>query len=362
MGCRIIDVVLKVFKNFDWGLFLGMVLLGAYGILVIYSVAPAAAREQLVFFAFGLGFYFMILFVNYRFLRFLAWPLLVLILLTLLLTYFKGTISYGAARWLSFGGFSFQPSEVVKLVMIIVLANFFASSRFHPESLKVYLFSGILIMLPALLVFLQPDLGTALVLLAIGLGLGLVAGLPVRNFFWSLLTLIITMVPFWFFLKPYQQVRLATFLNPNQDPLGAGYNVIQSVIAVGSGGWWGRGFGRGTQSHLKFLPAHHTDFIFASLSEEWGFLGALLFLILAVFLLWRLLLIAQSAADNFGVFLVVGVFTMLFFQIMVNVGMNLGLLPITGIPLPLISSGGSSLLTTMVSLALVQSLALRRQI
>lgn len=339
-----------------------MVLLGAYGILVIYSVAPAAALEQLIFFAFGLFFYFIILFVNYRFWRLFAWPLLLFILLTLLLTYFRGTISYGAARWLNVGDFSFQPSEVVKLVMIIVLANFFTSPRFKPESLKVYLFSVILVMLPALLVFLQPDLGTALVLLAVGLGLGLVAGLPVRNFFWSLSLLIIITLPFWFFLKPYQQARISTFFNPGKDPLGAGYNVIQSVIAVGSGGLFGRGFGRGTQSHLKFLPAHHSDFIFASLSEEWGFLGGVLFLSLAAFLLWRLLVIAQSAPDNFGTLLSFGVLIMLFFQITVNVGMNLGLLPITGIPLPLISSGGSSLLTTMVSLAIIQSLALRRQI
>lgn len=339
-----------------------MLLLSAYGILVISSVAPEAAREQLIFFAVGLLFYLLILFLGYRFFRFLAWPLFGLTLLLLLFTYFRGTVSYGAARWLSWGSFSFQPSEIVKLVLIITLAHFFSSRRFDPHPWRAYLFSVLLVLLPASFVFLQPDLGTTLVLVAIGLGMGLVAGLPRRYYLWSFLLLAAVAVPTWFLLKPYQQARLATFLEPTRDPLGAGYNVIQSVIAVGSGGLLGRGFGRGTQSHLKFLPAHHTDFIFASLSEEWGFWGAFLFLLLAVFLLWRLLRLAQSAADNFGVFLAMGVFTMLFFQMAVNVGMNLGLLPITGIPLPLISSGGSSLLTTLVSLALVQSLALRRQI
>jgi len=215
--------------------------------------------------------------------------------------------------------------------------------------------------LPIFLIFRQPDLGTTLVILAVWLGMILAQGLELK-FLLSLLILSAVGLPFsWLFLKDYQKLRILTFLNPESDPLGAGYNLIQAMIAVGAGGIFGRGLGRGTQSQLAFLPEARTDFIFASLAEELGLFGSLILLLLFLFLSLRILKAAREAPDDFGYYLCAGVFSLLTFQVFVNVGVNIGILPITGITLPLVSQGGSSVLAVMTCLGLVESVARARK-
>lgn len=350
------------FKNFDWGLFLATILLLSFGLLVIYSTSPEAAKEQLIFAVLGLSAYLFVLSFDYNILKAFAGVLYLFSLLLLLFTYFWGAVFHGAARWFALGGVTFQPSEISKFIIILALGAFFSSRFWDKFSLRSFGLSLFAVLLPVAFVYLQPDLGTALILLAIWLGIAVIAG--VRPLFLLLLLGIFSLssIPLFFSLKDYQQQRILTFFNPSRDPLGSGYHVGQSLIAVGSGQLFGRGFGRGTQSHLKFLPAYHTDFIFAALAEEWGFIGSFALLVLISFFLWRLLKVSISATDDFGLLVAVGVFSMIFFQTAVSIGMNLGLMPVTGIPLPLISSGGSSLITTLVALGLAQSVAMRRKI
>ncbi len=339
-----------------------MLLLSSFGLLVIYSVSGPAAKDQLIYFILGLLLYFALSAVDYHYLKNLAGFLYGLVLILVLVTHFFGVHSFGASRWLSFGSFVWQPSELSKLALILTLAGVFSLGRFNRDSKTRYLLSFLLTIVSAGLVYFQPDLGTALVIIAIWLGMTVVSGIPWRYFLGLIGSLLAFSVPLLILLKDYQRERLLTFINPTLDPLGSGYNVIQAIIAVGSGGIFGQGFGRGTQSHLKFLPAHHTDFIFAALAEEWGLVGSVVLLILLTVLFFSILRLIKSAPDDFGILIAAGVLTMLIFQTVVNVGMNLGLTPITGIPLPLISSGGSSLLITMAALGLIQSIALRRQI
>jgi rod shape determining protein RodA len=214
-----------------------------------------------------------------------------------------------------------------------------------------------LLFFPALFVFLQPDLGSCLVIVFIWLGMVFAKGVKARWLVSGLAFLALFLPLSWHFLKDYQRQRIYNFLQPQNDPLGSGFNVIQSIITVGSGKIFGRGLGRGTQSQLRFLPERHTDFIFASLAEEIGFLGVIVLLSLFFFLLWRILIVAKNAADSFAYFICLGVFNLIFIQVFINIGMNLGILPITGITLPLISYGGSSLISTMICLGLVSSLS-----
>lgn len=338
------------------------VLLSTFGLLVLYSLSPEAAKEQLLFFGVGLVLYFIAASLDYHYFVSFSLILYIFILILVAATHFLGVTAFGSSRWLSVSGINLQPSELSKLAVILALASFLSSARYRANSFISYLSSALIVLLPAVVVFLQPDLGTALVIIAIWVGMVFTAGVNSRLLMASLGSLIILAFPFWLVLKDYQRSRFLSFFSPTSDPLGAGYNVIQSIIAVGSGGIFGRGFGRGTQSHLKFLPARHTDFIFASLSEEWGLIGGLILLFLFIFLAYRIIRILSQAPDNLGLLIASGVLTMLFFQTTVNIGMNLGLMPITGIPLPLISSGGSSLVMTLFCLGLVQSIALRRKI
>ena len=211
-------------------------------------------------------------------------------------------------------------------------------------------------LLPALLIFFQPDLGSSLVLLFSWLGILIGAGFDWRLAVLGGATLLSSPFLFWRFLQDYQQQRILSFLNPTSDPLGAGYNLIQATVAVGSGQFLGRGLGRGTQSHLRFLPERHTDFIFASLAEELGFLGSAVLIFALVVLLWRILVIAQKSRDQFGFLISLGIFSLIFTQTFINIGINLGILPITGITLPLVSYGGSSLLAISICLGIIQNI------
>jgi rod shape determining protein RodA len=289
-------------------------------------------------------------------------PLLYLFTLGLLVVVMAiGVSSLGAQRSVSIGGITFQFSEVAKVLMIIVLAKFFADRRDRIGSPLVIGLGLVLIGIPVLLVFRQPDLGTSLVFVAIFFGIAFMAGARI----WQLVSLVAiagaSFPVIWSLLKDYQRARLTAFLDPYSDPQGAGWNIIQSLIAVGSGGAMGKGLTAGTQSPLGYLPIAESDFIFSGLAEDLGFAGAVILFVLYVVLLVAALRIAFRARDPFGMLIGTGVATMILFQILVNVGMAISLMPVTGIPLPFISHGGSSLVSICFALGVLQSISMRRE-
>lgn len=272
-----------------------------------------------------------------------------------------GQSALGAQRWIQIGPINLQPSEFSKLIMIIALANLldkkWGKLNTFREIIPVFLY----IALPFLLVLKQPDLGTSLVFLAILFGMIFVAGISIKHLMLIFASGAAIMPIFWHFLKDYQKKRLTVFIDPNVDPLGSGYHIIQSKIAIGSGMLFGKGLFGGTQSQLNFLPENHTDFIFAVIGEELGFIGAVIILMLYFILLYRGIKIASTAPDNFGTLLAAGITTMLTFHVLVNVGMTAGIMPVTGIPLPLMSYGVSSLTTNMLSVGILLNIYMRRQ-
>lgn len=350
----------SLLKHFDFFLFLPMFLLLCYGIVVVRSFSVESARTQTFFALAGLGGYMLLSIVDYKIWQQLATWIYICTSGLLLLTFLVGVVSRGSARWLSVGGaIAFQPSEFAKIAVVIAIAFFLTSRWWVGNNFLSFLLSLAVISIPAGLVFLQPDLGTAILLISIWIILLLGAKVNLAY----MLTLgtigLVSAIPLWSLLHSYQKERILTFFNPTRDPLGTGYHVIQSQIAAGSGMLTGRGYGQGTQSHLQFLPDFKTDFIFAALAEEWGFVGAMLLLLLFGILFYKIFQVAKNTKSSFGFFLTLGVLAMVFVQTAINIGMNLGVMPVTGIPLPLISVGGSSMLATIWALGLVQSVAMR---
>lgn len=355
------------YRRVDWFL-LGLVLLiSALGLMEIYSAThrtrfAGAYERQIYWILAGLVLMFVMTLIDYHSLLEQV-PLVYLVSVALLVVVLVvGRKVFGSRRWIPLaGGFHFQVSEFVKLVIILVMARYFSESRQEqvttPDLIKVGLLAGI----PMGLVLMQPDLGTALTYTPIVMMALLLAGIRLKHVAVIALLFALAMPAAWYFgLKPYQKARLTTFLNPEEDPLKAGYQLTQSKIAVGSGGLWGKGTAKGTQTQLWFLPVPHTDFIFAAFAEEHGFFGVLAALLLYFMVLMRLIHNAQTAPDRAGMFIVMGVVGVLLFHILVNVGMVIGLMPVTGIPLPLMSYGGSSVLFTFMALGLVNNVRLRR--
>ncbi len=327
-------------------------LLAILGVVAIFSSSPSLAISQAIFIVLGLGVYFGLSYIDYRTIQSLIRPSYILILILLVIVFLIGYETRGSVRWIPLGLFNLQPSEFAKPVLILCLAAFWTK---HLPTWK-NIFLSLLIILPvAALIFKQPDLGTTLTVLFIWVSMLIASNISFAKL--SLLgVLTLAIAPLgWFTLKSYQKQRFVSFLSPQNDPQGVGYNVIQSTIAVGSGELTGRGLGRGTQSHLQFLPEFRTDFIFASITEELGLLGSLIVMTLYVAIFIFLFRILSRSSDRFGELITVGVSTMLFIQIVINIGMNTGLLPVTGITLPLLSYGGSSVLTIMMALGLVGS-------
>ncbi len=348
-------------KRIDPYLVLPLVLILSFSLVVIYSGNVNLALQHLLFSAIGLLIIVSLPLIDYRYVARVS-PLLYLGLLVILaIVLLFGQEARGSMRWLDLGPFRFQPSEFAKVILIIFLARYLSSQPVGRLSLKKAIVTLIIFILPTALVFAQPDLGTAVTFMGVGLGLLFVGGVS-WWFMGSGLVLFILSLPLvWNLMKDYQKQRIAVFLKPESDTLGSGYNVIQAIIAVGSGQLLGRGFGRGTQSHLRFLPEQHTDFIFATLAEEWGLLGVGLLLFFLMVLVYRILIIAQRSKTSFGYYLCLGVVLLLMIQIIINVGMNLGLMPVTGLPLPFVSYGGSALLAYSVALGLVHSIAVQDQ-
>ncbi|HEB01595.1 MAG TPA: rod shape-determining protein RodA [Candidatus Portnoybacteria bacterium] len=358
---------LEKIKNLDWIMLTVIFLLIGLGLVTIastlYPTNLINFKRQIIFAGFGLALMLLISFLNYRVLKNYTLGLIFLYLISiglLVAVLFWGTKIRGSSSWFSLGPLSLQPVEILKPVLIIVLAKYFADHYREMYRLRHLFISGLIVALPAGLILIQPDLGSLLVIIGIWLGLMILSGIKLRHLLLlGVVGCLITLLSWFFFLQDYQKARILAFINPNLDPLGQGYNVIQSIIAVGSGGLLGKGLGQGTQSQLNFLPEQHTDFIFAVVAEEWGFIGVLFVLILFGVLFFRLIKVALASSDNFGRLLSAGVAIMLFFHLIINIGMNMGLVPITGIPLPLLSYGGSSLVATLISLGLVQGVKIR---
>ena len=355
-------------RKFDPWLVLLALGLVVFGLIVLRSatlLSGTAVNRQLliqgVYAAVGLLLMLGLTFVDYRVIGTLA-PLIYAGTVAILgLVLVAGTNLYGAQRWIAVGPFSFQPSELAKVALVICLARFWASREGQTQRLRTLLLSLLIVAVPVALVYRQPDLGTSLVLLATWFGIAFAAGASLR---WLGGLLVVPLLGFplvWRVMHDYMRRRLTTFLAPEKDPLGEGYNLIQARISVGSGGWWGRGLGNGSQTQLNFLRVQHSDFIFAVLGEELGFMGAVVLLCLYGLLFWRCLRVATLSRDTFGRLLAVGATSMLLFQTFVNVGMNIGLLPVTGIPLPFISAGGSSLISIFISLGILQSVLVHSQ-
>lgn len=332
-------------QRLDWFILTIAVFLSSLGLLSLSAIDQSIFSDQVINILVGWIFFFTLAFLPYQLLKRASWPIAVFSLILLTLPLLLGTIIRGASRWLDLGPFSLQPSELAKPLIII-----FLSSQ-----------TNILISLAAIfpffvLVFWQPDLGSSLVLLSAWAGINFYQK-KTRRYFLAIIALGLLLLPIaWSILAPFQKARITAFLNPENDPLGSSYQSRQAIITVGSGQIIGRGLGLGSQSRLAFLPERHNDLLFASFVEAFGFLGGLSVIVAYLVLFWHLFGLSEKITDPFGQKFIIGTTTMLFFQALVNIGMNLGLLPITGLNLPLFSYGGSSYLSTMICLGIIQAI------
>lgn len=349
-------------QNLDLVLVALTVVIAAIGLMTVYSASATDFRRQALYFGLGVVAYLVAAVCDYRHLRRVAFGAYVGMLLLLLAVHMVGHSALGARRWLAVGGFPIEPSEFSKLMFLVTLAAFFARFEGRQRQLTTFLGALALAAPPIALILLQPDLGTAMVFGALLVGIVLLAGTSRLHLAaaGAVAVAILPLVPH--LLHGYQKRRLEIFLDPTRDPLGAGYNLIQARIAVGSGGFLGHGWLHGPQGSLGFVPERATDFIFAVFAEQFGLVGCLVLLLLFGFLVVRLCAAAAAAPDRFGNLLISGVAVLFLFQLAENVGMNVGLTPIAGIPLPMFSYGGSSLVTNLAALGLVQSVLLRRRL
>ncbi len=387
-----------------------ILLLLTIGLFTVYSATYTGHAQsqlyfnrQLIFVAIGLISMLVVAFTPLKLIQRLAYPFYGLSILLLILVFFLGVKGYGAERWLAFGSFKLQPSELAKLATILAVARYLSSPEVDINKFKHLLVTAVLIFLPFLLIAKQPDLGTSLVFLALLIPLLYWAGLNwfilfilispfftalfAFNFYafliWMFIVVLILIFSrkavsimaiifilhitvglatpaMWAHLRPYQQQRILTFANPEKDPKGSGYQIIQSKVAIGSGGLWGKGYLNGTQTQLRFLPAQHTDFIFSVIGEEWGFMGVMIVLALFLALLFYLLYLAVLVKSVFSSVALIGILTVLFFHVVVNIGMTIGLAPVTGLPLPFISYGGSFLISTLTMMGCVLNFSMNR--
>ena len=348
-------------RSLDFYLIFSIILLGLISILAMYSTDMSDGNFYHSFnhaLRFGVFFVLMIFlsFINIKYYFSLSILFYILVLSLLISATFFGTTVQGSQRWINLYFINLQPSELMKIAIIVFLARYY--HRVQPDAvntIKKFIIPFVILIIPILLVLSQPDLGTSVLIALSGIAVIWLAGINIKYVVYSLLGLIISFPFVISILKPYQKMRILTFINPDRDPLGAGYQIIQSKIAVGSGGLTGKGFLKGTQGYLDFLPEKHTDFIFTLFSEEFGFVGSVLLLILYAFIIFRILMIGSNSRNYFGKFFCYGFAISIFFYISVNMLMVLGMLPIVGSPLPIMSYGGSSMLSMMIALGIVMS-------
>lgn len=354
----------------DWVMIIVLLTLVAFGLAAIYSVELSRQatdflnlKKQLAALALGLAALVLMALSNYKLLRnysAIAYLLGILLMVGVLIF---GVQVRGTTGWFDFGIIRFQPVELMKVVLAVALASYFSQRARRDLGWREFLESGLMAAGPAVLTYLQPDFGSAMLMVGMWLVVIFFAGIRKRFILFLILAFLVLGLLGWnFVLADYQKARLTTFIHPELDPLGQGYNITQAIIAVGAGGWLGSGLGFGSQSQLKFLPESQTDFIFAVVAEELGFLGVSLLLLAFALLFFRMYLLASKTKDDFTSFLVIAIAGLVFVQFLVNVGMNLGMMPVTGVTLPLVSYGGSSLLFTLIMFGIVESAAIRARI
>ena len=354
-------------RQFDWLLLLAIVILSIFGVIMINSAVKGDPElvgfpsRQAIYLGLGIVLMFLVAAFNYQLLRTLTIPFYLLVLTLLALVGALGQTIFGAQSWINFFGlFPIQPSELAKVALAMALGVYLANNRERINDLRVVV-TGVLITLPVLvMVAIQPDLGTAIVLAVEAAAIFFVAGLPFRYILAGLGLAALSAPLGWSMLAEHQRTRLLIFIDPTANP-DAYFNVKQALVGVGSGGLLGKGYGQGTQSQLHFLRVRHTDFIFSVIAEELGFVGAVILLLLLFFIIWRLWRIADRSEDPFGKLLVTGLTAIILFQTLVVVGMNMGLVPVTGLPLPFVSYGGNAMFSLMLFIGLAQSVAMRRQ-
>ncbi len=324
-----------------------------------YGNEATFAAKQAVWLLVGVAAFFIASGIDFRFLRqtWFAISIYALALALLALLFVVGSVFQGAQSWFDFGGFAVQPADPAKLALIIVLAKYFSRRHIEIAHVKHLLVSGAYALLIFALLFFQPDFGSAVIVAGLWVGMVLVAGIPLRHLLLLIGAGVAAALLLWTFaLAPYQKERIVSFIHPLADIQGTGYNAFQSTVAVGSGGLLGKGIGYGTQSRLQFLPEHETDFIFAAFAEEWGFLGSLLLFTLYGVLIWRIVVSAQEGATNFETLFALGVAVLFTVHGVIHIGMNIGLLPVTGTTLPFMSYGGSHLVTGYLMLGILQAM------
>jgi rod shape determining protein RodA len=356
----VLDLVIKRFKELDFILLFAVFVVSGIGVLSIYSSNPSLYLRQIFFVVAGFFLMFAISFIDWRAFKENSYFILILYFLSIASLYglfvFAPAIR-GVHRWYRIGDFLFDPAEVFKIIIIILLAKYFSTRHVEMYKISHIILSGIYVAIPAFLIFRQPDLGSASILIVMWLGVLLISGIKLRHFIALILIGLVIFSAGWlFFLEDYHRDRAISFINPGLDPQGIGWGQAQAQIAIGSGGILGKGLGEGTQTQYGFLPEAETDYIFSAIAEEMGFLGVFVLLTFLAIFLWRIILVILHSKTNFPRLFAVGFTLLILTQAFVNIGMNLGLLPIIGTPLPLVSYGGSNLLFVFLGLGILQSI------
>lgn len=359
----------RLLFHFDWVLLFLLLAVCAVALLNMYSAGVSLVAggsdpvyvKQFCWFLIGLVMMTVCFGIDYRLINQYAYVIHAIAVFLLVVLFFYGELTRGTQRWFVIGSFSIQPSELAKISLMLALSRFFSTNEIDDGyNLRQLWIPFLLTIVPFLLIMKQPDLGTATVLLIIFVSLAFFVGIRWRSVAIVVLGGLLFLPAVWHVLKDYQKERILTFLNPELDPLGAGYHVIQSIIAVGSGGLFGKGFLKGTQTQLRFLPEHQTDFIFSVFAEEWGFLGGMVLLILFLSLIFWGLRIARQSRDLTGTLIAYAVTMLIFWEVLINIGMVLGIVPVVGIPLPFFSYGGSALVVLMMGVGLLMNISMRR--
>lgn len=355
------EKISKIIPTIDWVLVGAIIPIIFAGLFTMNSFSDTNIffNRQIIWITISFLVFFVLSTVDFKFLRktSIVFGMYITTLIVLFLLFLLGATVKGAQGWFSFGAFSIQPSEFAKLALILVLAKYFSRRHIEIKNLRHIIVSGVYAGIVFVLVALQPDFGSALIIFSIWFGMVLVSGISKKHLLlvFSIVAVVVGLL--WnFVFYEYQKQRIMTFIHPLQDIQGAGYNAYQSTITVGSGQVIGKGLGYGTQSRLKFLPEYQTDFIFAAYAEEWGFVGVLILFSLYMIVLWRILKIAMSGATNFEILFGVGITIMFVAHLLVHIGMNVGIMPVTGITIPFMSYGGSHLLVTFIALGILQSM------
>jgi rod shape determining protein RodA len=359
----------RLILNFDWTLFILVLLLSGIGLLNIYSAGFSLADfpqtpfyiKQMQWILIGVAGMAVAFFVDYRFLVRHGYIIYGISIILLVIVFSAGYTTRGSQRWIAVGGFTFQPSELVKLTIILALAKYFDRHQLgRNHTLRELFVPFVVVMIPFLFILKQPDLGTGLILLILFLSMVFFVGLNWQALLTAAAGGLILAPIGWYLLKDYQKERILTFFNPERDPLGSGYHIIQSMIAVGSGGLFGKGFLKGSQTQLKFLPEQQTDFVFSVFAEEWGFFGGMILMVMFLSLiLWGLKIVIHSK-DYLGALVSFGITMLIFWEVFINIGMVLGILPVVGIPLPFLSYGGSAIVVLMTAVGLLMNISVRR--